>query len=116
MRFAADENFNGRVFKGIRERLPEIDIVRVQDTVAYKASDPDLLEWLASENRVLLTHDVKTMPRYVYGRVQSGLFMPGIIEVRLKVSIGQILDELEVILAAGRPGDFENIIRYVPMG
>lgn len=44
MRFAADENFNGPIYNGLRKRLPDLDIVRVQDTVMYQAPDPDLLE------------------------------------------------------------------------
>ncbi|MDQ7027104.1 MAG: DUF5615 family PIN-like protein [Anaerolineae bacterium] len=116
MRFAADENFDGRILKGILTRLPDIDIVRVQDTEMFQSSDPELLDWIADENRILLTHDVKTIPRFAYERVRAGLSVPGIIEVRLTISIGQILDELEVLIGAGTPEDFENIIRYVPMG
>ena len=29
MRFAADENFDGRILDGLQARLPELDIVRV---------------------------------------------------------------------------------------
>lgn len=115
MRFAADENFNGRVLKGLLTRLPDLELVRVQDTVMVHASDPDLLDWLASENRILLTHDVETIPGFAYERVRAGLPFPGVIEVRMTVRMGQILDELEIILGAGKPEDFENIIRYVPM-
>ena len=115
MRFAADENFNGRILKGIRTRLPDVDIVRVQDTTIYQAPDPELLEWAAQEERILLTHDVKTIPGYVYERVRAGLPVPGVIAVRESVSIGQILNELEVIMRVGAPEDFENIVRYVPL-
>ena len=115
MRFAADENFNGRILAGIQKRLPDVDIVRVQDTDAYQASDPELLEWAAQEDRILLTHDAKTIPGYLYERVRAGLPVPGVIEVKESVSIGQILNELEVLMGAGMPQDFENIVRYVPM-
>lgn len=32
MRFATDENFDGRILSGLRVRLPDADIVRIQDT------------------------------------------------------------------------------------
>lgn len=32
MRFAADENFDDRILDGLRVRMPDMDIVRVQDT------------------------------------------------------------------------------------
>lgn len=37
MRFAADENFDGRILEGLRARMPELDIVRVQDTEMYQS-------------------------------------------------------------------------------
>ncbi len=116
MRFAADENFNGHLLAGLRARLPDVDIVRVQDTEMYEAADPDLLAWLAQENRILLSHDVQTMPGYVYERVRATLPMPGLVIVQETIARGKLLDELEVVLGAGRPEDFENVIRYIPMG
>ncbi|MCK6580607.1 MAG: DUF5615 family PIN-like protein [Anaerolineae bacterium] len=65
MRFAADENFDGRILNGLRARLPDLDIVRVQDTEMAATPDEKLLMWLADEGRILLTHDVRTMPRFV---------------------------------------------------
>ena len=42
--------------------------------------------------------------------------MPGIIEVkRGRVSIGQAIDELEIAIGAGKPEDFENQVRYIPI-
>jgi len=115
MRFAADENFDARILDGLLQRLSEMDIVRVQDTVMYQAADPDLLAWLAEEGRILLTHDIKTMPGFVYERVQAGLAMPGVIAIRRSTPLGRAIDELEVLIGAGVPEDFENQVRYVPM-
>ncbi len=47
MRFATDENFSGPIFKALWQKLPNIDMVRVQDTEMYQCSDVELLEWLA---------------------------------------------------------------------
>jgi hypothetical protein len=115
MRFAADENFDRRILEGLRLRLSGIDILRVQDTEMYQSADPDLLEWLADEGRILMTHDARTMPGLVYRRVQDGLPVSGVIEVSRKISIGEAVDELEVLVGAGRPEDFENQVRYVPL-
>lgn len=40
LRFAADENFNADIVRGLRRRLPELDIVRVQDVGLSGADDP----------------------------------------------------------------------------
>jgi predicted nuclease of predicted toxin-antitoxin system len=116
MRFAADENFDGRILDALRSRLPDLDIVRVQDTPMYQEPDKVLLAWLADEERILLTHDVRTMPRFVFERVRAGLPVPGVIEVRKEdASIGTLVDDLEIAIGAGRPQDFENQVKYIPM-
>lgn len=91
MRFATDENFDGRILNGLRMRLPTLDIVRVQDSEMYQRPDPELLDWLAQENRILMTHDVSTMPGFVYERVKNGLLVPGIIEVGEDVPIANAI-------------------------
>lgn len=115
MRFAADENFDGRILHGLRTRLPEIDIIRVQDTEMYQAPDDKLLTWLADEGRILLTHDVQTMPRFVYDRVRAGQPVPGVIEVHRDTPIGAAIDDLEIMIGACTPEDFENQVNYVPI-
>ena len=102
--------------RGLQERLPELDIVRVQDTEMYQAADQDLLQWLIRENRILLTHDVRTMPGFFYELVRQNISVPGIIEVnREKVSIGEIIDQLELLFGASTTDEFENRVRYIPL-
>jgi hypothetical protein len=95
--------------------LPDLDVVRVQDTDMYQSSDPKLLNWLATESRILLTHDVRTMPRYVFERVHTGQAVPGVIEVHRNTPIGAAVDELEIMIGAGMPEDFQNQVKYIPI-
>jgi predicted nuclease of predicted toxin-antitoxin system len=81
MRFAADENLDGTILTQLRKRFPNLDVVRVQDTPLYQARDPALLEWAAREDRILITHDVRTLIGDAYARVEQGLTMPGVIIV-----------------------------------
>ena len=115
MRFAAGENFDGRILDGLRARLPTVDVIRVQATTMRQLSDPELLQWLGQEGRILLTHDVRTMPGFVYERVRAGLPVPGVIEVNRSTPIGQAIDELEVVIGVGEFIDFENQVRYIPL-
>ncbi len=79
LRLAADENFNNHIVRGLLRRDPELDIVRIQDVGLSGADDPTVLEWAAQEGRILLTHDVSTITKYAYERVQAGLVMPGVL-------------------------------------
>lgn len=71
LRFAADEGFRAAIVDGLRRLNPDIDIVTVQERGLRTAPDPVVLDWAANEERVLLTHDTKTMRRFAYERVQT---------------------------------------------
>lgn len=103
LQFLADENFSGRIMRGLRRREPFLDIVRVQDLGLTGLSDPDLLEWAARHEWVLLTHDVNTMIGFAYQRIDERGVMPGIIEVPKTITPGQAIDEIIVIAQATFP-------------
>lgn len=88
MRLAADENLNGHIIRGLLLRLPDLDIVRVQDAELSGADDETVLAWAAAEGRILLSHDVATITRYAYERVAAGEAMPGVIEIPLSLAVG----------------------------
>src|SRR5687767_5329709 len=94
LRFAADENFNNDILRGLRRRKPDIDVVRVQDTDLVGTSDPAILEWAAGEGRILLTHDVQTITKYAYERVNAGQGMPGIVEVKRSIPMGTAIEDI----------------------
>ncbi len=113
--FLADENFNNVILRGLRRRLPTIDVVRVQDVGLLGAEDPSILEWAAGEGRIILTHDVNTMTAHILERMNRGLATHGIIEVSRKLSMASILDDLCLLAEAAGPEDFEDPIRYLPL-
>lgn len=115
MRFAADENFNGRILDRLRERLEDLDVVRIQDTVCYGLPDPAVLEWVAQEGRIILTHDVQTLVNDAYERINQGLPMPGVILVPSTLAIGLALNDLEIAIATGQPEDFEDRVTFIPL-
>src|SRR5574342_255206 len=94
LRLAADENFNNDIVRGLLRRKPELDIVRIQDAGLSAKDDSVLLDWCATEGRILLTHDVTTITRYAYERVQAGKPMPGVFEVSRDVSIGVAIEDI----------------------
>ena len=114
IRFAADENFNGDIVRGLLRRNSHLDLVRVQDEGLQGADDPTVLEWAAGEGRVLLTHDVATMTRYAYERVQSGLPMPGVFEVGRRALVGVVIEEILMIAGCSLEGEWEGQVRYLP--
>ncbi|NOZ70422.1 MAG: hypothetical protein GXP38_00675 [Chloroflexi bacterium] len=115
VRFAADENFNNDIIRGILRRNPHVDIVRVQDVGLSGASDPEVLAWAAEENRVLLTHDVSTITHFAYQRTSLGKTMPGVFEVARDVPLGVAIEDLLLIAEVSFEGEWEGQVRYLPL-
>ena len=115
MRLLADENFHGDILRGLLRLEPKLDIIRVQDTDLLQTADPVVLEWAAKEGRILLTHDVRTMTRYAYDRIRSGRPMPGVLEVRDDLPIGQAIEEVLTVLLTCEPDELSNRVIFIPL-
>jgi hypothetical protein len=115
LRLAVDENFNNDIVRGLLRRKPELDVVRIQDVGLSGTDDPTVLEWAAREDRVLLTHDVTTITRYAYERVQAGKQMPGVFEVTRAVPIGHAIEDILLLVECSLDGEWEGQIRYLPL-
>lgn len=115
MRFAADENFNGRILDSLCQRFEDLDVVRIQDTDFYSAPDPAVLEWAAQEERIILTHDVQTLVNDAYERIKQELPMPGVILVPNTLAIGIAVNDLEIAIGAGKAEDFADRVTFIPL-
>ncbi len=112
---AADESLNNKLVRGVQRLHRQLDIVRVQDAGLRGADDPTVLEWAAAENRVLLTHDVATMVRFAYARVQAGLPMPGMFEIGTGVALAVAIQEILLLVECSIDGEWEGQVRYLPL-
>jgi len=74
-RLVFDENFNHRIVHGLQLRVPGLDFVIAQEIELKGAKDPELLEWAATENRIVVTHDVDTLLKFAYERIVGGQLM-----------------------------------------
>jgi len=115
LRFAADENFNGDIVRGLVRRNPKLDIVRVQDVGLSGANDPSVLAWAADQGRIVVTHDLSTLAKHAFQRVAAGQPMPGIFEVKSVAPIGQTIDDLILLAECSFEGEWEGQVRFLPL-
>ena len=115
MKFLADENFDGTVYRGLVRHLPALDLVRVQDVGLATADDPSILDWAAQEERVLLTHDRRTMPGYAYQRIAEGKQIAGMIVMKPNLSVGQVIADIELIEACSTSAEWINKVIDLPL-
>lgn len=115
-RLLADENFNGRILRGLLRRVPDLDVLRTQDLPEVAGgSDPALLAWAAREERILLSHDVETLAGFAYSRLQAGHAMPGLFELRADVPIGVAITALEEVILATQPAEWNGLVAFLPL-
>src|SRR5207245_9499641 len=111
----SDHNFSGRVLRGLRRRVPDLDWVRALDEGLAQVDDSVLLLWAAAQDRILLTHDVNTIPGFANARVQAGLPMPGVFLVAAAMPIGQALEELALAVQSSTKDEWKYLVTYFPL-
>jgi hypothetical protein len=115
VRVVTDFDFNGRIVRGVLRLRPGFDLIRAQDTgLAEDTPDPDLLEWAAANDRIVLTHDRNTMTGFARDRVAAGLPMPGVIVANDRAPIGQLIDDLAALDGASDHTEWANRIEFLP--
>jgi len=115
IRYLADEQFKSAIVDGVKRRLPELEITRVQDVGLRTASDPEVLRFAALENYIVLTHDVRTMETFARNRIEAGLPMPGVFVIPQLVPIGQAIDALALIAQCSQPEEWTDLIQFLPL-
>lgn len=121
-RLALDQNFNQDLFNAVERRYgeygergePDLDAVRLIDVGLSEAADEVVLEWAAQQERIVLTHDIKTMVPLADARVREGLRMPGLIVVRSTAAYGPVVEDLCILLGASTPEEWEGRVARLP--
>ena len=115
LRLLIDENFNHRILRGLKARLPEIDFVVVQQIGLAGFKDLALLKWASENDRTLLTHDISTMVPDAEHLLLRGEPMSGVIFVPDKMPIGRAIEDLELVVACHSQEEFRDRIQRLPL-
>jgi hypothetical protein len=114
-RWLADENFNNNILRALFRENRNIDVVRAQDVGLAGVDDEKVLAWAASQNRILLTHDVSTITSHAYRRIMRGDPMPGVFEISPRVSVRAAVEDLLLLTECSIEGEWEGQVRYIPL-
>ena len=110
-----DENFDQRILRGLKLDIPGIDYIVVQETTLKGLRDPLLLACAAENRRIIVTHDVNTMPRHAYERVWAGQPMPGVIVIPEDLAVGKAIEELATLIECCESEELNNQVKYIPI-
>jgi len=114
-KLVSDEDFDARILEGLLLRKPGLDLVRVTESELRGVKDPDLLAWSAEQDRILLSHDRKSMVPDAKARIAAGETMAGLILVSQTCPIGQAIDEILLVLECYPDEQWANYIESIPL-
>jgi Domain of unknown function (DUF5615) len=115
VRLLTDENIDNNIMRGLARRLPQLDFVSVRDVGLAGSPDLVLLKWAANEQRIILTHDLKTMVRDANQLVAQGEVMAGVIFVPDRLGIGRAINDLVSVLEDATESSMRNSVKYLPL-
>jgi predicted nuclease of predicted toxin-antitoxin system len=114
VRLQADADLNAEMVAGVRRREPRIDFQTADEANLRRLRDPEVLALAAHENRILVTHDRRTMPRHfaVFILHHSS---PGVFIIAQTVSVRIAIEELLLVWAASASAEWRNLIVELPL-
>lgn len=115
VRFLAEENLDFVIVQGLRLRQPQVDILTAPQAGILGFPDPAVLAYAVQHDRILISHDKRTMPDPFATFIAEGNQSPGIKLVSRKVSIGQAIEALLLVWQASSHEEWRNLITRLPM-
>ena len=96
IRFQADADLNHNIVVGVLRREPEIDFQTALTAELEGLPDNTVLEIAAREKRILVSHDLKTMP-FHFAEFITTQTSPGVLIVSQSLPMQEAIDSLIAI-------------------
>ncbi|MGI9035773.1 MAG: DUF5615 family PIN-like protein [Pyrinomonadaceae bacterium] len=113
IRFQADADFNAEIIDGLIRREPAIDFQTADEANLRGLKDDKVLQISTQANRVLVSHDRKTMPKY-FAKFILQKESPGVFIIAQNVSVGLAIETLLLIWSASEDKEWKNLIVDLP--
>ena len=96
-------------------RLRGVDVLTAQQDGAPRLPDPELLDRATSLDRVLVSGDSDLLREAAQRQRTSRSFSGVIFAHQLRVSVGQMIHDLELLAKFTDPEDHVNRVEYLPL-
>jgi hypothetical protein len=113
IRFQADADLRVPIIKGLKRREPTIDFAKAYEAKLSGLDDPAVLAFAASTGRVLVSHDVSTIPK-AFSRFIQGHKSPGVILISQDLSYREAIEGLLRVWLSTEAEDWENVLAFLP--
>ena len=113
IRFQADADLRLPIITGLKRREPAIDFRTAQEAGLAGLGDPDVLALAAAEGRLLVSHDVSTMPEH-FARFIETQVSPGVLLIAQEWSYHQAIEGLLRVWMTTEAEDWQNVLAFLP--
>jgi len=114
VRFQADNDLDDRIITATKRLDPAIDFQRAREIGLHLGvSDDEVLALAASDGRVLVTHDRRTMPDQFEQFIVKQA-SPGLIIISQTLSVGKSAGWLHLIWSVSEAEEYANSIYSLP--
>lgn len=114
VRFQADNDLRFEIVKAVRRREPAIDLRSAQEARLSRIPDQELLDRALAENRVLISHDRRTMIDHFRRHLDAGKASPGLLIVSQRAPVGDVVEAIVYVWALFDPADLRDQAYYLP--
>ena len=96
--------------------LVQFDVVRVGDENAPARGTDDglLLDWVAAEQRILISFDKRTLPKHLNDILANGGHSPGIIFLSQRQTPTEIAEYLQLVASSSTADEWADTYRFIP--
>ena len=113
IRFQADADLNEEIVAGVLRRTPEIDFQTASEARLRGVPDIEVLAFATQEQRILVTHDRRTMPHHFAAFIQIQ-DSAGVIIIAQNVNVNEAIEELLLVWGASESHEWINLIADLP--
>ena len=115
VRFLGDADLNKTIVSGVLRREPSIDFLTAHAAGLRRMKDPEVLALAAEQKRVLVSHDVGTMPVHFRAFKSAGKHSAGVFLVPQSLDVGSAIDEVLLIWLASEASEWEDRLEWLPL-
>jgi hypothetical protein len=117
LKYLFDENVDPEYVHQLRRRNPKLAVRMIGEpsTPEKGTLDPQILEWCERTGFVLVTNNRRSMPVHLGDHLAQGRHIPGILILNPSLSLGETLDELDIIGCASFENEYQDRIEYLPL-
>jgi hypothetical protein len=113
-RYLGDVNLRQAIVRAVLRQEPGVDFRTAADAGLHGLDDLDVLAFAAQDRRILVTHDVRTMPGHFSKFLQASQ-SPGVFLVPQTLSNAAAAEELVLIWSATDAEEWLDRLVYLPL-